>query len=166
MIYKNNKLMDLDGVKGDYISDIEIKKLRKIPDERGTIYHMLRNDDEFFKTFGEIYFSTVHPQVVKGWHLHTLMTLNYAVIDGMIKLVLYDERKDSETQGNIMEIFVGEENYMLIKIPPHIWNGFKGIGEKKAIVANFSSIAHDPKEIFRKDPFTEDIPYDWMIKHE
>jgi hypothetical protein len=51
MIYKNNKLMDLDGVKGDYISDIEIKKLRKIPDERGTIYHMLRNDDEFFKTF-------------------------------------------------------------------------------------------------------------------
>ena len=31
--------------------------LRRIPDERGTIYHMLRADDPHFIEFGEIYFT-------------------------------------------------------------------------------------------------------------
>ena len=36
--------------------------------------------------------SGVHPGVVKGWHLHEKNVLNYAVIVGMIKLVLFDPR--------------------------------------------------------------------------
>lgn len=166
MIYEGNDLINLDGVKGDPIDGVVIRKLRKISDERGTIYHMLRSDDPLFEDFGEIYFSTIFPNVIKGWHWHKLMTLNYAVVDGMIKLVLYDDREESKTFGNIMEIFLGEDNYLLVKVPPQIWNGFKGIGEKKSIVANCASIVHDPLEIFRKDPFTKDIPYDWKIKHE
>ena len=50
--------------------------------------HILKSTDVNFEKFGEIYFSTAYPGVVKGWHEHTLMTLNYAVIKGMIKLVL------------------------------------------------------------------------------
>ena len=30
---------------------------------------------------------------IKAWHLHKEMTLNYAVILGEIKFVLYDDRK-------------------------------------------------------------------------
>ena len=147
------------------IDGVEIKKLKKIPDERGSIFHMLRKDDPIFEEFGEIYFSKIYPGVVKGWHIHTKMTLNYAVISGMIKLVLYDDRKDSKTKGELMEIFLGDENYCLVKIPPNVWNGFKGIGVKEAIVANCATLPHDPKEIKRKDPFTKDIPYDWKLKN-
>jgi dTDP-4-dehydrorhamnose 3,5-epimerase len=139
-----------------------IKKLHKIPDERGAIYHMLRNDDEGFSRFGEIYFSLVYPNIVKGWHLHKKMTLNYAVIHGMIKLVLFDSRKTSPTKGELMEIFIGEENYSLVTIPPLVWNGFKGIGTETAIVANCTDIPHHPEEIERLDPIHNDvIPYDW-----
>jgi dTDP-4-dehydrorhamnose 3,5-epimerase len=152
--------MDVNG-----IEDVIVKPLKKIPDERGCIYHMLRNDDPIFEKFGEIYFSVVYPGVIKGWHLHEKMTLNYAVIQGMIKLVLYDERDNSPTRGNLMELFIGEENYCLIKIPPKIWNGFKGIGNKTAIVANCATLAHDPNEIKRMSPFTEKISYDWGLKH-
>lgn len=166
MIYKNKDLMNVPGVKGEYIKDVEIKILKRIPDERGSIYHMLRSDDLIFEDFGEIYFSKVYPDVIKGWHIHKKMILNYAVIYGMIKLVLYDDRDNSETKGNLMEIFMGEDNYMLVKVPAMVWNGFKGIGDKVAIVANCASIPHDPEEIDRKDPFTEDIPYNWDIKHE
>ena len=166
MIYKNKDLMDVPGVKGSYISGVEIKELKKIPDERGSIYHMLRADDEIFKDFGEIYFSKVYPDVIKGWHLHQEMILNYAVIHGMIKLVLYDDRDDSVTHGNIMEIFMGEENYILVEVPPLIWNGFKGIGNFPAIVANCASIPHSPDEILRKNPFSEEIGYNWGLKHE
>jgi dTDP-4-dehydrorhamnose 3,5-epimerase len=146
------------------IKGVVVKKLKKIPDERGAIYHMLRKDDPEFEEFGEIYFSKVYAGVIKGWHIHTKMTLNYAVVSGMIKLVLYDDRPKSETKGEIMELFLGEENYSLVKIPPGIWNGFKGI--KESIVANCATLPHDPSEIMRKDTFTKDIPYDWSLKHK
>ena len=146
------------------ISGVKIIPLKKICDERGRIMHMLRCDEPHFQQFGEIYFSTVYPGVIKGWHIHKKMTLNYAVITGMIKLVLYDEREGSETKGQIQEIFLGEDNYSLVKIPPNIWNGFKGIGNKTAIVANCTTIPHRQDEISRIDPFSNHIPYDWNLK--
>jgi dTDP-4-dehydrorhamnose 3,5-epimerase len=147
------------------IEGVTIKPLQRIPDERGYIAHMLRCNDPIFERFGEIYFSAVYPGVIKGWHLHQEMTLNYAVIQGMIKLVLYDDRENSPTRGNLMEIFLGEENYCLVKIPLKIWNGFKGAGEKLAIVANCATLPHDPDEIIRLDPFSDKIPYDWGLKN-
>ena len=148
------------------IEGVVIKPLKKIPDERGRVCHMLRCDDPVFEKFGEIYFSTVYPGVIKGWHLHRQKTLNYAVIHGMIKLVLYDDREGSPTRGNLMELFTGDENYLLVKIPPGIWNGFKGISPEPAIVANCATMPHDPDEIERISPFTDKIPYDWNIKHK
>jgi dTDP-4-dehydrorhamnose 3,5-epimerase len=147
------------------IDGVFIRPLKQIPDERGKVMHMLRRDDPWFDRFGEIYFSAVYPGVIKGWHLHKRMTLNYAVVSGMIKLVLYDDRKSSLTQGELMEIFTGEDNYALITIPPGIWNGFKGIGIKPAIVANCATEPHDPEEIVRMNPFADKIPYDWGLKH-
>lgn len=147
------------------INGVVIKELKQIPDERGKIMHMLRRDDENFEQFGEIYFSVVYPGVIKAWHLHKKMTLNYAVISGMIKLVLFDGRKDSPTFKEIQEIFIGEDNYLLVKIPFGVTNGFKGIGTKPAIVANCATLAHDPDEIVRIDPLKNDIPYNWELKH-
>lgn len=148
------------------IQGVVISPLVQIPDERGTIMHMLRENDPHFERFGEIYFSTIYPGIVKGWHLHKSMTLNYAVIYGMIKLVLYDDRENSPSQGKLMEIFLGEHNYSLVKIPPMIWNGFKGIGTTKAIVANCSTLVHQVDEIIRLNPFTNHIPYNWETKNQ
>lgn len=147
------------------IEGVQVTKLDIIPDERGMILKMLRNDDPIFQAFGEIYFSTIYPGVVKGWHIHKKMTLNYAVISGAIKLVLYDDREGSPTKGEVQEIFLGRENYKLVTIPPMVWNGFKGIGTESAVVANCSNIPHDPEEIGRVDPFENDIPYDWRLKN-
>ena len=86
-----------DSTGPETIDGIRVVPLRRIPDERGTILHMLRRTDEHFVEFGEIYFTTIYRGVVKGWHRHRLMTLNYACISGRIKLVLYDDRPDSPT---------------------------------------------------------------------
>lgn len=147
------------------IKGVQITPLKQILDERGKIMHMLRSDSEVFQSFGEIYFSCVHPGAIKGWHIHKEMILNYAVPHGLIKFVLYDDRKDSPTRGEVQEIFMGPDNYCLVTIPPLIWNGFKGIGSEIAIVANCSSIVHSPDEIDRLDPFDPSIPYDWSLKH-
>ena len=87
------------------IEGIKITPLKQIEDERGKVMHMLRNDSENFTKFGEIYFSTAHPNKVKGWHIHSKMTLNYAVVLGEIKFVLYDTRTNSKTKGQVQEFF-------------------------------------------------------------
>jgi dTDP-4-dehydrorhamnose 3,5-epimerase len=147
------------------IDGVAVRPLRRIPDERGTVMHMLRADDPHFERFGEIYFSTVYPGVVKGWHRHQRMTLNYAVVHGTVKLVLYDDRAGSKTHGELMELFVGDANYALVTVPPMVWNGFKGIATAPAIVANCATIPHDPTEIERLDPATPTIPYRWDARH-
>lgn len=147
------------------IDDVKIISLKQIPDERGKIMHMLKCTDAHFERFGEIYFSVAYPGVIKGWHLHTKQTQFYAVISGMIKLVLYDERKNSHTYGRLMEIFTGEDNYQLIKIPVGVVNGYKTIGVKPAIVANCATEPHEPDEMKRYDPLNSHIKYDWSLKH-
>ena len=147
------------------IEGVRVTPLRQIVDERGKVMHMLRSDAPGFAGFGEIYFSTVFPGAIKGWHVHSRMTLNYAVPVGRIKFVLYDDRTDSSTRGEIQEFFLGPDNYQLVTVPPLVWNGFKGIGSETALVANCASIPHDPTEIDRRDPFDPAIPYDWGVKH-
>jgi dTDP-4-dehydrorhamnose 3,5-epimerase len=147
------------------IHGVRVVPLRQIPDERGKVMHMLRSDDPHFERFGEIYFSTVYHGVIKGWHLHEHMTINYAVPVGSIKLVLYDDRVDSPTRGQVQEVFVGDGNYALVTVPPKVWNGFKGIASPYSVVANCATIPHDPTEITRLDPMSKAIPYDWDIRH-
>jgi len=147
------------------IEGVLIVPLRQIPDERGKIMHMLRADAEHYRGFGEIYFSTVYPGVVKGWHLHRAMTLNYAVVRGAVKLALYDERPDSPSRGEVAEVYLGDGNYALAQIPPGVWNGFQGLGPEPAIVANCATLPHDPQEITRLDPVRNHIPYDWGLRH-
>jgi dTDP-4-dehydrorhamnose 3,5-epimerase len=147
------------------IEGVRITPLRQIPDERGKVMHMLRADDPHFDRFGEIYFSTVYQGVVKGWHLHERMTINYAVPVGAIKLVLFDDRNGSPTRGELQEVFLGEGNYALVTVPPLVWNGFKGIAAPYSVVANCATIPHDPTEISRMDPFSSKIKYDWGVRH-
>ena len=148
------------------IEGVSIRQLLQIPDERGKVMHMLKSTDGHFQEFGVIYFSTVFPGAIKGWHIHSRMTLNYAVPIGRIKLVLYDDRETSSTKGMIQEVFIGPDNYVLVTVPPMVWNGFKGVGLEQSLVANCASIPHDPNEISRLDPIDNQIPYDWALKHK
>ena len=147
------------------IDGVKIIPLRQIADERGKIMHMMKATDPHFIEFGEIYFSCSWPGAVKAWHIHTTMTINNAVIAGRAKLVMYDLREDSPTKGELQEVFFGEDNYCLVQMPPGIANGYKAYGDKMVILANCATEPHDPDEIKRIDPFTDEIPYDWDLKH-
>lgn len=146
------------------IAGVQHIALRRIPDERGTIFHMLKRTDPHFQEFGEIYFSTVYQGVVKGWHRHREMSLFYACIHGRIKLVAYDDREGSPTKGEINEFFLGPDDYALVIIPPGVWNGFKGLSAPDAMVANCCTHAHDPARSDRLPPHDAGIPYQWAVR--
>lgn len=148
------------------IDAVKVKKLKVICDERGRLMEMLRNDDDTFIQFGQIYMTTAYPGVVKGWHYHKKQYDNFVVVKGMMKVVLYDSRDGSPTKGEVNEFFMGEHNQILLQIPPYVYHGFKCISEEEAIVVNCPTEAYqytEPDE-FRVHPHDNDIPYDWSRK--
>jgi len=148
------------------IEGVFTRRLRVMADERGRLQEILRCDDEGFTEFGQVYVTSVYPGVVKGWHLHRKQTDNIACISGMVKLVIYDGRSGSPTKGELMELFIGEHNPMLVHVPPELFHGFKCVGESEALVLNVPDLPYDrenPDEE-RLDPNSDEIPYDWARK--
>jgi dTDP-4-dehydrorhamnose 3,5-epimerase len=143
------------------ISGIKISPLKIISDHRGSVMHMMRNDNQVFDKFGEIYFSTILEDKIKAWHLHKEATLNYACVYGKVKLALFDERKESETFGEYQELFLSLENYSLITIPPNIWNGFKGLSKGHSIIANCLNLPHNEVEMIRSEIDDKRFNYEW-----
>ncbi len=149
------------------IEGVKIKPLKVIPDERGRLMELLRSDDqEFFIQFGQVYMTTAYPGVVKAWHYHKRQTDNFAVVHGMMKVVLYDNRPDSPTHGEVNEFFMGIHNPVLVQIPPLVLHGFKCISETEGIVINIPTTPYNYKapDEHRIDPHSKEIPYDWAIK--
>ena len=150
----------------ELIAGVKVKDLRVVPDERGHLQELMRKDDEFFTEFGQVYATTTHSGVVKGWHYHDQQSDNVACIRGMIKLVLYDDRKSSKTKGRINEFFIGDQSPKLVHIPKGIFHGWKGVGEETAYIINIPDKTYNYKkpDEHRVDPHQNDIPYDWSRK--
>lgn len=148
------------------IEGVKVKKLKVMPDERGRLMEILRADDEVFEKFGQVYMTTAYPGVVKAWHYHKNQADNMAVVKGMMKIVLYDDRKDSPTKGEVNEFFVGEHNPILITIPREVYHGFKCISDEEAIVINTptNTYNYENPDEYRVDPHKNNIPYNWERK--
>lgn len=148
------------------IDGVVVKQLKAIPDERGYLMEILRDDDAFFQRFGQAYVTAVYPGVVKGWHYHEKQVDHFCVLKGMVKVVLYDRRAGSPTLGEVNEFFMGEKNTILLRIPNGVLHGMKGTGTETGLVLNLPTEHYDhsnPDE-FRVDPHDNDIPYDWARK--
>lgn len=148
------------------IDGVRTKKLKVNPDERGRVMEILREDDDLFVKFGQVYMTTTYPGVVKAWHKHKKQTDNVVCVRGMIKLVLYDSREDSPTHKEINEFYLGIHNPILVQIPPEIFHGWMCVSEEEAVIINTPTEVYDqanPDEQ-RIDPHQNDIPYDWKRK--
>ena len=143
------------------IEGVKITKLKILRDHTGSVLTMLRSDSKVYESFGEIYFSTIFYNSIKAWHFHKKAVLNYACIKGKVKLILYDDRKNSKSFGKYDEYILTPKKYFLITIPPLIWSGFKGLNQQESIIANCINLPHDEKEMIRKDHDDKYFKYNW-----
>jgi len=58
------------------IEGVIVQPLKQIADKRGSVLHMLKNDSNLFKQFGEVYFSEIHSGLVKAWKRHKKQSQN------------------------------------------------------------------------------------------
>ncbi|NLC57864.1 MAG: dTDP-4-dehydrorhamnose 3,5-epimerase [Armatimonadetes bacterium] len=148
------------------IEGVQIKQLVAHADERGALMEILRNDDPIFSSFGQVYVTSNYPGVVRAWHYHRYQDDLWAVVKGMVKAVLYDNREGSPTRGELNEFFLGEQNRILLRIPAGVLHGYKTIGVETALLLNFPTHVYDhqaPDE-YRLPPDSPEVPYDWAIR--
>lgn len=144
------------------IEGVTLTVLRQICNERGSVLHMMRNDDPAFTHFGECYFSEVLPGAVKAWKRHREQTQNLAVPSGRIRLVIYDVRENSATRGCLQILELGRPDaYLRIQIPPNLWYGFTCISTEPALLSNCADLPHDPTESDVLPEYDPSIPYKW-----
>lgn len=150
----------------DLIDGVEARRAKVIPDERGRLGEILRADDPWFEKFGQVYFTTTYPGVVKAWHFHKIQTDHFYVAKGTIKIALYDDRKDSPTYSQVNEIYLSQHCPGLLRIPPGIQHGWMCIGQTESYIINVVSemYNYDKPDEYRTDPHENHIPYDWTRK--
>ena len=81
--------------------------------------------------------------VVKGWHSHREMTLNYACVSGgssSCSSTTGRARRPRRRAGGLPRA----RRLLARRDPAGIWSGFKGMSEPYALVANCCTHAHDP----------------------
>lgn len=153
-IIPNSKSCKIDGLR--------LTPLKRICDSRGSVMHFLKSDSLNYIKFGEAYFSTIKEGVIKGWKYHKILKQNLCVPYGSVKIVVYDNRKKSNTYGVIDEIYLdNNENYFLLTMPSNLWYSFKCISEKFSIIANIIDNHHSINETIIEPLNSKNIPYVW-----
>lgn len=140
---------------------IAVESLRKIPNDKGDVYHGLKSTEDSYVAFGEAYFSNVNHGEIKGWKKHNEMVLNLIVPVGNIRFVIYDDRSNSTTFKQFFEITLGSVNYSRLTIAPGLWVSFQGVDKGQNLLLNIASIEHDPAESISFP--LEQINYNWNL---
>ena len=148
------------------IDGVEIKNLKVVKDNRGFLMEMLRCDDSIFEKFGQVYLSVCNSNIVKGWHYHKKQTDHFVIVNGNAKVVLYDMQENSRTKGEIQEVFMGENNPVLLKIPTFVLHGMTPADDNPIYLINCPTEPYNYKnpDEFRIDFKSRDIPYDWGLE--
>ena len=133
------------------ISGVKLTPLKKIAHPLGDVLHAMKSSDIGFVGFQEAYFSTIKYGVIKPWKKHLQMTLNLIVPIGEIRFILYDDREESFTKEQFMDINLSLDNYFRLTVPPGIWVGFRGEGNSINMLLNLADLEHDPLEVERTD---------------
>lgn len=130
--------------------ELIIKKLTISKDKRGWLCEIIRSEDVGKAQFGQILVTTAKKGETKGKHYHNRKTEWYCVIQGKAILTITNNKtKESK------EVSMGEDNMVLVKIPPHNFHEIKNIGETEMFLLIYISEAFDPS-----DP---DIYYDKQV---
>jgi dTDP-4-dehydrorhamnose 3,5-epimerase len=145
------------------IHGVILKELITHTDERGYFREIIRVTDDFFKEgFGQLSTSLMYQGIVKAWHIHQKQIDWWYVGSGVLKVGLYDTRKDSPTYKQTMEILMGDNQpARVLRIPPGVAHGCKCISGPAALFY-LTSTVYDPADEGRIPYNDPEIKFDWL----
>jgi len=124
------------------LEGIQIKLLKRRPDERGTFTELMRKD--WKELLGEdkiaqANLSVSYPGIIRAWHRHIRGQVDYfIVLKGSLKICAFED--DS---SKLTEIISTGQEPQIVKILGKYWHGFKVIGNEPAWLLYFVNRLYD-----------------------
>lgn len=152
------------------IAGVVVKPLKLLPDDRGFLMELLRADEPVFEAFGQVYITGCKVGVAKAWHYHREQSDHFMCVSGTALVVLYDNRADSSTRGEVQELILdappcSRADPLLVKIPPLVLHGFTALDCDEARILNVPTLPYrytNPDE-FRCAWNSTEVPYTWPV---
>ncbi len=132
------------------LKGIQIKLLKRKPDERGFFTELMRKDwmDIFSEDTVQANLSISYPGIIRAWHRHLRGQVDYFIIlKGAAKICAYDAESEE-----LDEVVSTEYDTQIVKIPGIYWHGFKVISDEPAWLLYFVNRLYDhdkPDEVHR-----------------
>jgi len=138
------------------IHGVQFRPTRPVPHEDGHVTEVARASwDMIGGPVVQVHITTTLPGRIRAWGLHQRLIDRLFVVSGLVKIVVFDGRLDSPSQGSVNEFTVSDKNPGLLIIPPNLYHGWKNIGTSEAILINM------PTEMYDYDsPDALDLPWD------
>ena len=125
------------------LSKIKTIKLKISNNPKGDVLKYLTRKNKYFKKFGEVYFTEIKKNKVKGWNFHKKCWCLLAVPYGKVKFTFAEN-----INGKKKTIIIGKKNYSIIVVPPRIWFNFMSI-KKISLVVNTLNQIHNKNETLK-----------------
>ncbi len=141
------------------INGVEIRPIKKHVDERGWLAELFRHD-QVGKSIQPVmsYISVSRPGVTRGPHEHRDQTDYFCFVGpSNFKVVLWDNRPESDTFQNRIACVVGEDAPAIVIVPEGVAHAYRNVGGKDGLVINC------PNQLFMGAGYKEPID---EIRHE
>jgi dTDP-4-dehydrorhamnose 3,5-epimerase len=151
---------------GDRIDGVQVARLVPHTDHRGSLTQIMNSISPIWdQPVVHAYHVTVRPGRIKGWGMHRMQGDRHYAFAGEGRMVLFDGRDDSPTQGQIAEIHFSEVSRGVVCIPPGVWHAAHNTGERDWELINFPTRAYDSEnpDKYRIDPHSGEIPFDFSL---
>ena len=149
------------------IDGVKIKEVKRHFDDRGFFAEVVKFGEETFKEIKQTSYTETYPGVIKAFHWHKRQYDIWSPVRGSMRIVLYDLREDSPTYQETQAIYAGEDNFLVVLIPPYVAHGYQVLGTEKVGLFYHTTEAYDPKNPDEERlPFNDSkIGFDWETKN-
>jgi dTDP-4-dehydrorhamnose 3,5-epimerase len=156
LLAKHSAVNEFGALRNEPIDGIQFRPTRPVPHEDGHLTEVARTSwDIFSSPVVQVHLTTTLPGRIRGWGLHQESTDRLFVVSGLVKIVVFDGRRNSPSFEKINEFTVSERNPGLLLIPPNLYHCWKNIGTTEAIIINMPDHMYNYEK-----PDALDLPWD------
>ena len=129
-----------------------VKKIKQqvFKNSKGDLLKFVSKKNNFFKSFGEIYFNEINQNKKKGWIKHKKNQCIFSIPYGEVNFKLVDGRKNSKSFNVEENITLKKNNFNVLVVPPGVWFSFS-TKKKKSVIVNLINNPHSDNESVKSD---------------
>jgi dTDP-4-dehydrorhamnose 3,5-epimerase len=146
------------------IDGVVVHEVRHVPGNHSITTEIFRPEwDPTGLPVAAIHQTRIFPGTLAAWSCHLKTVDRLFVSQGLLKIVLYDDRGGSPTRGNLMELHLGDPRPALLVLPEAVWHGIENVGIGEALLLNLTSEPYDygDPDHYRLPSDSDQIPYSW-----